>query len=333
MYILVKKKIARKVKKNSNVISKVVDKPKVKTTISKVTDDKKQVSKTQLKKAEKIIEQHKKEKIEEQVEEKIEQNIKKAIDQAEKKAFKTIEDAITPDNAEAIASSTKLHHIHRKVKVGVDLRHMKGRFMYLTFSLLLLMLLYPFMQAWGQTGIILLTSLLSFIPLASVYAFSYTKKEFNHFLMLAIPYIISSWLLIFFQDTILMHVSSGLAIFFYFYTVYLLITYIMRAEHINADTLYGVVSIYLLIGVLWFNIYSLIHSISPISFENLHQASDLFYYSFVTLTTLGYGDITPVTSFSKTFAILEAVMGILYTAIVISRIVGIQISTYLRKNL
>jgi uncharacterized membrane protein len=51
--------------------------------------------------------------------------------------------------------------------------------------------------------------------------------------------------------------------------------------------------------------------------------SDFLFFSFATLTTVGYGDITPVTTQARSFAIVEAVYGVLYSAILIARVVGL----------
>ena len=100
---------------------------------------------------------------------------------------------------------------------------------------------------------------------------------------------------------------------------------------ITADTLYGVVCVYLLSGLTWSSLYTLIEVAQPGSFyvssaQNMDQVinwSDLLFFSFATLTTLGYGDITPVTSVARSLALLEAVFGVLYNAILIARLVGL----------
>jgi hypothetical protein len=57
--------------------------------------------------------------------------------------------------------------------------------------------------------------------------------------------------------------------------------------------------------------------------DHMINWSDLMFFSFVTLTTLGYGDITPVTSAARSLAVIEAVFGVLYNAILIARLVGL----------
>ncbi|MGO9374166.1 MAG: potassium channel family protein [Syntrophobacteraceae bacterium] len=88
----------------------------------------------------------------------------------------------------------------------------------------------------------------------------------------------------------------------------------------------GAVTIYLLLGLIWTRLYQLLELVSPGSFrfpagEDLNAAA-LTYFSFVTLATLGYGDITPISLVARDLAVLEAVMGQLYLVILISWLVS-----------
>jgi voltage-gated potassium channel len=96
---------------------------------------------------------------------------------------------------------------------------------------------------------------------------------------------------------------------------------------INADRIVGALCIYLLIGVLWAILYSLIEVFEPTAFvlAGGHPKEPLehfLYYSFVTLTTIGYGDMTPLHPVARTVAYLEAVVGQLYIAVLIAGLVG-----------
>lgn len=107
-----------------------------------------------------------------------------------------------------------------------------------------------------------------------------------------------------------------------------LTTYIFRAVAVTTDVLLAATSLYLVIGSGFAAIYALIEWTAPGSFAassglpiNWQQ---LFYFSYVTLTTVGYGDITPQGFFAQSFAIFEAVIGVLYTVILLSRLVSMQ---------
>jgi hypothetical protein len=92
----------------------------------------------------------------------------------------------------------------------------------------------------------------------------------------------------------------------------------------------GAVAVYLLLGLIWTQAYELLYRIRPDAFH-FSQAEPnlthgLAYYSFVTLTTVGYGDITPVHPVARSLAMAEALVGQLYPAILIGRLVSLQIS-------
>jgi len=106
-----------------------------------------------------------------------------------------------------------------------------------------------------------------------------------------------------------------------------LLIYVVSTEQVSRDQLAGAISIYLILGHTWSLVYVLIELRSPGSFSGLGSpervASDLMYFSFVTLTTLGFGDITPRTLEARVFAALEAVFGVIYVATLVSRLVSL----------
>ncbi|MBW2410331.1 MAG: two pore domain potassium channel family protein, partial [Deltaproteobacteria bacterium] len=98
----------------------------------------------------------------------------------------------------------------------------------------------------------------------------------------------------------------------------------------------GAAVVYLLLAIVWAYAYRAIGVIQPGSFaiadaQNITQSLAL-YYSFVTITTLGYGDIFPVTTAAKSCAILEAIIGQLYLVITIALLVGVYVSQSLAKK-
>jgi hypothetical protein len=115
-------------------------------------------------------------------------------------------------------------------------------------------------------------------------------------------------------------------------TVYIVFRGVVHSPRISADTVMGAVCVYLLIGLMWTNFYALVHLAEPAAFrfpEYAEPTADIIaperafaYYSFVTLTTLGYGDITPITFRARTLSWLEAVVGVTYMATVIAFLVS-----------
>ena len=120
-------------------------------------------------------------------------------------------------------------------------------------------------------------------------------------------------------------ITNSLALGF---LIVMLLRRLVRTERVTADTLSSAVSGYFLLGILWSFAYALLLQLDPGAFRGVEEggAADLFYFSFVTLTTLGYGDITPVSATAETVAVLEAIVGQLYLVITVARLVGMQIA-------
>jgi hypothetical protein len=115
----------------------------------------------------------------------------------------------------------------------------------------------------------------------------------------------------------------------------LALKHVFRAGPITADRIRGSIVGYLLIGVLWCVAYQLIYFLVPGAFNVPDKAAIVprslshrfVYFSFITLTTVGYGDITPVYPVARTLASMEGLIGQLYPTILIARLVSLQISS------
>jgi hypothetical protein len=104
---------------------------------------------------------------------------------------------------------------------------------------------------------------------------------------------------------------------------------VFRGRRVDRDTLFGAVAIYLLMGFAFATSYMLLEALAPGSFagsEGLdHKGpwADLLFFSFTSLTTTGFGDITPITSRARSLVILQYTAGVLYIAFVVARLVGL----------
>jgi hypothetical protein len=140
-------------------------------------------------------------------------------------------------------------------------------------------------------------------------------------------------------DSLPLHVISDLLkIFFFAYIALTILGRVLNTKSFTLDSILGAVCVYILIGVMWAFIYSLIEEVSPGSFSvssalegaarGAVRPGELFtYYSFVTLTTLGYGDISPVSGIARMMASLEAIVGPLFVAILVAWLVSEAAST------
>ncbi len=127
------------------------------------------------------------------------------------------------------------------------------------------------------------------------------------------------------------------ALFFSFLFVSILID-ILKTSKVTMNTIYGAVSVYLLIGIAWTFLFGLVEHIHPGSISmpqtlepflvsKQQHFNVLMYFSFTSLTTLGFGDINPVVPIARTLSYLEAVIGQLYLTILVARLVGLHIAT------
>jgi hypothetical protein len=108
----------------------------------------------------------------------------------------------------------------------------------------------------------------------------------------------------------------------------LLLRYVFGPETMDADRLWGAAAVYLMIGILWCFIYAITDIPDATAFlvrgEPVKLSlTDLLYFSFSTLTTIGFGDMVPITRPGQVAAILEGIIGTLFLAILIAKLVGV----------
>lgn len=110
-----------------------------------------------------------------------------------------------------------------------------------------------------------------------------------------------------------------------FFTIYLILRPLLTARTTDFDSLCAAIGAYLLIGIAWALSYVVVERLAPGSFglETEFPWSDALYFSLTTLTTLGYGDITPASPVAGVWATLEAVFGQLYIAVLVARLVAL----------
>jgi hypothetical protein len=213
-------------------------------------------------------------------------------------------------------------------------RHI-GNYGLLTLSIVLMMLAQPFMNAQGDNEV--LTDILFLaIFLAGIYAVR--TREFNYRLSILLATVALAGRLHAHTDgsKILPIVVNATAMLFFIHVIYTVGSFVWNERHrVNRDVIFAAVSVYLLIGLSWAYLYEFLEMSSPQSFsgpEPILHNDDFQYFSFVTLATLGYGDIVPVTRPARALSVLEALTGQLYLAILISRLVGAHVSQFSRED-
>jgi len=116
---------------------------------------------------------------------------------------------------------------------------------------------------------------------------------------------------------------------FFLVLIYQIFNQIIKSRRVSADVIFGALTIYIFLGMLAGESNQLIYFLDNDAFTgNISNAlkSDLRYYSFVTMTTLGYGDISPVSQLARAISVFFSLAGQLYLAVIVALIVGKYVS-------
>jgi hypothetical protein len=203
---------------------------------------------------------------------------------------------------------------------------LKGRSELLLLVLVALLILYPHLERTGA-GRQFLVGTLSAVLIAAVFAVSDRRSTLIWGLLISIPTLVAVLLYQGASHTVGTPVVSGLQFVFFVFTAGQLLRYVVSAGPVDLSKPSAAISVYLLLGLAWAAVYVLQEAVHPGSFSlssgGTPDWSDLMYYSYVTLTTLGYGDITPASTYARSSAVLEAITGVLYMAILVARLVSL----------
>jgi hypothetical protein len=209
-----------------------------------------------------------------------------------------------------------------------------GRFLFLLIAIILMFALRPFLE-----GVFRITYLMDIfftvIFLSAVYAVRQKRSIFIIAIFVALLTVVLIWL-----TRLTDNLSFGIAgniigSLFFTFTAIMILSYLFREEKVTGDMIMAAVCVYFLMGLVWALVFSTMEMLQPGSFkltQGLVSQHAFTYYSYVTLTTLGYGDITPITAPARSLSLLEAMMGQLYLAVLVARLVGLHISQSMMKK-
>jgi hypothetical protein len=214
----------------------------------------------------------------------------------------------------------------------------RGRFSSLLIALFLLFLLHTFFAGHLLT-LYSLSVLLLVILLATLHALGDNRMVSLTASMLGLVALSLRWATHVSDSQVLLLISEGVGALFFAFTAVTILALVLRAQTVTGDIVSGALCVYLLIGLVWAFLFMLLESIHPGSFrigEGTTIAADtvpprsvflsLFvYFSFVTLATVGYGDIVPLTGPARGLATLEGIIGQFYIAVLVARFVGLYI--------
>ena len=212
----------------------------------------------------------------------------------------------------------------------------KERFSGLLIFIIAMIIIGPLFEEFVHVRIIM-DILWSAIFVSAIYAVSQKKHHILIAVLLALPMLGSIWTKYFVQHKALMVVGSLCGAAFFLFAIIQMLIFIYSHKEVTRDLIIGAAVVYLFMALMWTFIFVVVETLHPGSF-NLPEGVDIaatrqfVYYSFVTLTTLGYGDITPITSLARSLCILEAVIGQLYLVVQVAWLVGVHVSQSMLKR-
>ena len=203
-------------------------------------------------------------------------------------------------------------------------------FFILLILILLMLILPPFLGDWVSTRI-LLDVFLTAILFALIFAVRSNRSQVIIGVILALPLILTTWASYFILITSFGLATQIFAALFFGYAAVNILHRMIKNQEITRETIFAAIVAYLLIGLMWAFLYMLLEKLVPGSFSfpdnGLRTTTMHFeYFSFVTITTLGYGDISPLTNKASALAMLEALIGQIYLVVLVAWLVGMHVS-------
>ncbi|MDC9728379.1 MAG: potassium channel family protein [Methyloprofundus sp.] len=207
-----------------------------------------------------------------------------------------------------------------------------NRFLLLLSSLVLFFASYPIMDSF-----IIVKHLLNLLFILIVFSSIIAISDSKHPLIISLS--LASLLFIFRTLHYLNPINFWFILelccntFFWAYTATNILKFILKQSIVTAELIYAAIAVYFIIGLSWTSAYQVIEISNSGSFSFAHATNSkqglffqMWYFSMVTLTTLGYGDITPINMLARSFVILEAIVGQFYLAILIASLIGQRIA-------
>ena len=201
------------------------------------------------------------------------------------------------------------------------------RYLYLLVALVVMLIAYPYAGGGGGLGIAAVL-----IPIASVFAVTTHRRQRVVVLALGIVTLVGIIQQATGAGILPLLAVGGCALLLFGYTTIFVLWRVLRSERVTGDTLCGAIAVYLMIGLTWSLAYVLLEHLHPGSYRVAGagmvgaDGKDLLYFSYVTLATLGYGDVVPATDGARSLAVLEGLCGTVYMAILVARLIGLHLA-------
>ena len=220
------------------------------------------------------------------------------------------------------------------IPVGQD--GFKGRFLYLLILIVGLIIIVPLVENFVRLRMIT-DVFMTAIFITAAYAISRRKLHVVVAVLLLLPLLASIWSEYFVKLPALQVAGNLCGVLYFAYAVIAILMFIFAQRQVTRDLIAGAAVAYLMMALMWTFLYKSVEILEPGSFslaETGFKTHGLvfIYYSFVTITTLGFGDITPTTSLASSLTILEAIVGQLFLVVVVAWLVGVHVSQTLERK-
>jgi voltage-gated potassium channel len=203
----------------------------------------------------------------------------------------------------------------------------------LLVALGLLFVSAPFMQDLPY-GDLVESTLVTLVMVSAVVAVGGQRKFMIIALVLLAPALVGKWINYIRPDLLHPAIFLAATVVFFAFVIVRLLGFIVRAPRVDANVLCAGVAGFLLLGLLWMPAYLTVARLNPSAFTlpsvpgapPVLDGFSAFYFSFITLCTVGYGDIAPVSKVARMLAVTEAITGLFYMAVLILRLVSVYSS-------
>lgn len=175
---------------------------------------------------------------------------------------------------------------------------------------------------------------MTFVLISGVLAVGKSRRTLTLAAIFVTPALVARWLYHLRPDVVPVEIFLVAALLFIIFLIVRFIAFILHAPRVNSEVLCAGMSTYLMLGLLWSFAYRIVSEIDPQAFAITVNALPnepilgfkAIYFSLITLSTVGYGDIVPVSNIARMLAAMEAMIGTLYITVFIARLVALYTS-------